>query len=220
MSDPIELASVHVALGQMTILCGVQFALRRGEVAVLLGASGCGKTTLLHALGGLLAPTRGRVIWEGRDVFALGRERDSLRGRTLGFVFQRHTLLPELTALENVQFPGRVLGIGESRGRAEELLAAVGLAQRQKSLPAELSGGEQQRVAIARALLCRPPFLLADEPTGNLDGAAAERVRKLLFALARERGSGLLVATHDGSFAAGADRVLRLERGQLREVGR
>jgi ABC-type lipoprotein export system ATPase subunit len=213
----MELAMATVVLGGQTILSDLSFRLNQGDVAVLLGASGCGKTTFLHLLGGLLPPARGRVLWDDDDIFQKKRGLELLRGRTVGFVFQRPLLFGEMTVGENVQFPGRIAGLANCAERARELLAAVGLADRINSVPRELSGGEQQRVAIARALLCRPPFLLADEPTGNLDGEAAEWVRNLLFSLPRELGSGLLVATHNSCFLAGAGRVLRLERQRLVE---
>jgi lipoprotein-releasing system ATP-binding protein len=218
LPNRLTMRGVTVSYGDRPVLRGVDLAVDRGTVALLLGSSGSGKTSLLHALGGLLRPAEGEVLWG--DTVPWGR--DALRGRIFGFIFQQHTLLPSMTVGENVLLPWRVRGLGPvaaGRRRAEETLAAVGLADRIGALPYELSGGERQRVSIARALILRPPFLLADEPTGSLDGESAARVRALLLSLAREFGAGLLIASHDGRFAGGVDRVYLLENGalQLRE---
>jgi predicted ABC-type transport system involved in lysophospholipase L1 biosynthesis ATPase subunit len=202
------------------VLCSVDFSLSVGESCVLLGPSGCGKTTLVHLLGGLLRPSCGDIFWGSHRLWSAGRSVENRRrGRWIGFVFQCHTLLPEMTVWENILFPSRVAGgrdFSAAAGRAEELLDRVGLLGRRRSFPRDLSGGEQQRVAIARALLCRPQFLLADEPTGSLDGISSASVRDLLFDLCGRDGSGLLIVTHDALFIPRADRTVTLEGGHLR----
>ncbi len=184
----------------------------------MVGRSGSGKSTLLHLAAGIDLPTRGEVLIDGRPLAGLGdRERSLLRRRCVGLVFQFFHLLPHLSVLENVCLPGWVAGDApdEVRRRARALLARVDLAERESDLAGRLSGGEMQRVAICRALLRRPPLLLADEPTGNLDEGAATRVLDLLLRLAREDGSGLLLVTHSPEQAALADAVLRLRDGRL-----
>ncbi|MDR0679129.1 MAG: ATP-binding cassette domain-containing protein [Puniceicoccales bacterium] len=198
------------------VLDGVNFVLRSGESCVLKGRSGCGKTSFLHVLGGLLEPSGGQVLWDGRVIFAA--KQNVLRGRTIGFIFQNHCLLPGLTALENVLLPWRIAGCGSFRSaksRAQKLLADVWLSGKEHSVPNSLSGGELQRVALARALLLRPPFLLADEPTGSLDGAAEIRVRDLLFDLCRREGAGLLAVSHGEIFDDFVDRTATLEGGKI-----
>jgi lipoprotein-releasing system ATP-binding protein len=190
-----------------------------GEMVAVVGASGVGKSTLLHVLGGLDRPDSGVVEVGGR---ALGDLNDAglvaFRNRQVGFVFQFHHLLPEFTALENVEMPMRIGGLplGEARARAAELLARVGLAERVEHRPSMLSGGEQQRVAVARALVMRPALLLADEPTGDLDEPTAESLHALLRQMHAEHGLTSVIATHNPKLAAACDRVLRLEGGQLR----
>jgi lipoprotein-releasing system ATP-binding protein len=202
----------------LEVLTGVDIAVQRGEVVAIVGASGSGKSTLLHLLGALDKPTGGEVLLDGVAHAALSEEqRDALRNRRVGFVFQFHHLLREFTALENVMMPLLIAGIPEprARSRAEELLAAVGLAGRMSHRAPQLSGGEQQRCAVARALANDPQVVLADEPSGNLDHANSDRLHDLLFGLARDLETALVVVTHNRALAERADRILLLEDGRL-----
>jgi len=202
----------------VTAIAGVDLEVAAGEAIFVAGPSGSGKSTLLHLLGALDRADRGAVEIEGRDVAALGeRRRALLRRERLGFVFQAFHLVPVLSALENVEYPLWIAGVGraERRERAAAMLAAVGLAARERHRPEELSGGERQRVAVARALVHRPAAVLADEPTGNLDSASARTVVELLLALHRERGAALVVATHDAELLARAPRRLTLRDGRV-----
>ena len=200
------------------VLSGVDLAVARGEFVAIVGASGSGKSTLLHLLGALDTPTSGQVRLDGlmygeQTAAALA----AVRNRKIGFVFQFHHLLREFSALENVMMPLLIAGEAESRARsrAEELLAAVGLAGRMTHRPSQLSGGEQQRAAVARALAADPRVVLADEPSGNLDHANSERLHELFARLAREFETALVVVTHNRLLAGRADRVLSLEGGRL-----
>ena len=200
------------------VLSGVDLAVSRGEFVAIVGASGSGKSTLLHLLGALDTPTGGTVRLDGQAFSDLGAtELAQVRNRKIGFVFQFHHLLREFTALENVMMPLLIAGEPESaaRSRAEELLAAVGLAGRMSHRPGALSGGEQQRTAVARALAADPLVVLADEPSGNLDHGNSERLHLLFARLSREFETALVVVTHNRSLAARADRVLSLENGRL-----
>jgi lipoprotein-releasing system ATP-binding protein len=205
----------------ITVLNGVDLNVARGEMVAIVGASGAGKSTLLHVLGALDTPGRGYVVIDGEP--AQGRSDEALallRNRKVGFVFQFHHLLREFSALENVMMPLRIAGhdVRRARGRAEELLARVGLEGRMQHRPSELSGGEQQRTAVARALAMDPAVLLADEPSGNLDHANAERLHDLFATLARDLEIGMIVVTHNRSLAARANRVLQLADGKLTET--
>jgi len=218
----VDLGKVYAMPGaNLTVLSGLHFRPRRGALTAVVGASGAGKSTLLHILGTLDRPTSGQVLFEGQDLFALsGRELAQFRNRSIGFVFQFHYLLPEFTALENVMMPGLVSRRPreEVQARAVKLLEIVGLADRMEHRPSELSGGEQQRVAVARALQNAPSVLLADEPSGNLDGSSSRELHGLLENLVREHGQTTIVATHDDRLAARADEVYRLENGGLHRV--
>ncbi len=196
-------------------LAGVSLHVRPGEFTAVHGPSGCGKTTLLLVAGGLLAPDSGRVEVGGEDLYALSPGRRArVRAAKIGFVFQQFHLLPYLSVLENVLAPTLALRTGGAEGRARELLERLGLGPRARHKPNELSAGEQQRTALARALLNKPGLLLADEPTGNLDEAAAEEVLKGLEEFARSGGAVLLV-THNPKAVARAGRALRMENGKL-----
>ena len=206
--------------GHVTIqvLRGVNFAVQPGEIVALLGPSGSGKSTLLQAVGLLEGGFEGSIRLAGREASALDDDgRTAFRRDTLGFVYQFHHLLPDFDALENVLLPQIIHGADPeaARARAGELLGKLGLGQRLDHRPSKLSGGEQQRVAVARALANRPPLVLADEPTGNLDEATADRVLAEFLALVRGEGSAALVATHNERLAAKMDRVVRLHEGVL-----
>ena len=206
----------------MTILHDISFQVRQGESVAIVGASGSGKSTLLGLLAGLDTPSAGTVRLDGVNLADLDEDgRAALRGRLLGFVFQSFQLLPALSAIENVMLPlelngqGRDAASGSARQQAEAMLTRVGLAHRLNHYPKHLSGGEQQRVALARAFVVRPRILLADEPTGNLDGATGTQVIDLMFEMNAEQGATLILVTHDNGLANRCGRILRLASGRL-----
>jgi lipoprotein-releasing system ATP-binding protein len=204
----------------LEVLRGVDLDLRRGEIVGLVGPSGSGKSSLLHAAGLLEQPSSGQVLMDGEDVTALGDDaRTTLRLHRIGFVYQFHHLLPEFSAMDNVALPAMITGKSRAaaRTRAGELLTSLGMADRLEHQPAQLSGGEQQRVAIARALVNRPRLILADEPTGNLDPGTSALVFKSLYELVRREGVSALIATHNLELADYMDRVLSLQDGRLVE---
>ncbi len=202
----------------LEVLRGVNLEVRRGEFLALRGASGAGKSTLLHLIGGLDTPNAGEIHFDGQNLGAFSTsELTHFRNRRVGFVFQAYHLLPELNALENVCLPARMARtpVGRAAARGRVLLAWVGLQDRMDHKPYELSGGEQQRVAIARALINEPELLLADEPTGNLDSHTGGEIIQLLKNLRAEKQTTLVIATHDASVAAHAERVVELVDGQI-----
>jgi len=225
VSDPIlEARSVHKSFRQgpvtLEVLQGIAVRVHTGERIAIVGSSGSGKTTLLQILGGLDRPTTGHVLIDGQDIHEQSeQERGALRNRALGFVYQFHHLLPEFTALENVAMPllVRRMKVSEAKDRARKILDRVGLGQRLSHRPDQLSGGERQRAAVARALVTEPKIVLADEPTGNLDGTNAEAVFALMLELNRELGTSLIVVTHDMRLASRMERIYAIERGVLTE---
>jgi lipoprotein-releasing system ATP-binding protein len=205
---------------QVEVLKGIDLTFFKGERAAIVGASGVGKTTLLHILGTLDRPTSGKVVYEGKDIYALNEKELALfRNREIGFVFQFHHLLPEFNALENTMMPCLIRGMSKKEGasQAESILSLVGLKNRLTHKPGELSGGEQQRVAVARALVLDRKLLLADEPTGNLDTKTGEAVFDLLQELNQIKGVTLIVVTHNLKLAARLSRQIHLVDGKTME---
>jgi len=210
--------TIDTGTHRVEILRGVDLELPAGQFVAIMGASGSGKSTLLGLLAGLDTPTAGKVIIDGVDITGLNEDKLALvRGRKIGFVFQSYQLIPTLTAEENVLLPYELSGGDVAAGmtRARELLTNVGLADRMDHYPVQLSGGEQQRVALARAFMCKPPILMADEPTGNLDSVNGAHVLDLLISLNQREGTTLVLVTHDRALASRADRIVTLSDGQV-----
>lgn len=212
--------SYYDGFTELPVLKGVDLKVKKAEVIAVVGASGVGKSTLLHLLGGLDRPTEGTIFYEGEDIFALNdQELDRFRNEEIGFIFQFHHLLPEFTALENVAMAGLIARqtSGVAHNRAKELLEYVGLGERLEHRPSELSGGERQRVAIARALVNQPKVVLADEPTGNLDQKTSDAVHDLLWTLNDQFDQTFIIVTHNQTLAQRADRLVQLVDGQVYE---
>jgi putative ABC transport system ATP-binding protein len=210
--------SIPTATHRVDILRGIDLDIERGEFVAIMGPSGSGKSTLLGLLAGLDTPTSGRIILDGVDITGLNEDRMALlRGRKVGFVFQSYHLLPTVTAEENVLLPYELTGGNGMDGpkRARDLLASVGLLDRRDHYPIQLSGGEQQRVALARAFMVRPPILLADEPTGNLDTENGQHVLELLISLNQREKTTLVLVTHDAALSARASRRITLRDGRI-----
>jgi len=210
--------TIDTGTHRVEILRGISFDVHKGEFVAVMGASGSGKSTLLGLVAGLDTPTSGSIRIEGEEISRLDEDRLAvLRGRKIGFVFQSYQLIPTLTAEENVLLPAELAGEdpAPAQQRARELLKTVGLEQRLDHYPVQLSGGEQQRVALARAFVRKPPLLLADEPTGNLDSVNGRQVLELMLSMNRSEGATLLLVTHDRELAAHASRIITLRDGRI-----
>ena len=214
----IEIQGVTKSFGQLQVLKGIDLIIHKGEVVSIVGPSGAGKTTLLQIMGTLDKADTGRVLIDGTEVSALGeKELSAFRNRRIGFVFQFHQLLPEFTALENVMMPALIGGMHhtEARRKAKEMLALLGLADREEHKPAELSGGEKQRVAVDRALMNDPAVIFADEPSGSLDSRNKEELHQLFFDLRNRLGQTFVIVTHDESLAQLTDRTIHMVDGRI-----
>lgn len=209
--------SINSGSHVVEILRGISFDVPRGQFVAIMGASGSGKSTLLGLLAGLDTPTAGEILIDGADIARMEEDKLALlRGQKIGFVFQSYQLIPTLTAEENVLLPMELAGDGRGgRARSRDLLRQVGLGDRLDHYPVQLSGGEQQRVALARAFVLKPPILLADEPTGNLDSVNGSHVLELLFSLNRSEGTTLIMVTHDAALARQASRIITLTDGRI-----
>ncbi len=217
----IELSNIYKSYGSLNVLQGVSLSVGRGEIVAIVGPSGAGKTTLLQIAGSLDRPDSGSVIYDGVDITTLKEKRlAEFRNRNIGFIFQFHELLPEFTALENVAIPGLIGGRRrrEVTEEARNLLDILGLSDRLRHRPSELSGGEKQRVAIARALINSPRIVLADEPTGSLDSHNREEIHRIISDLCATRGQTFLIVTHDSTLAAIAHRVVNMDDGRVSSI--
>ena len=217
----IEVKNIWKSFGDLQVLKGVNLTVSKGEIVAIIGKSGAGKTTLLQIIGTLDRPTKGQVLIEGTDVFAMkDRELAAFRNKHIGFIFQFHQLLPEFTALENVCIPAMIAREKEAEymPRAQRLLTELGLADRMHHKPNQLSGGEKQRVAAARALMMSPDIILADEPTGSLDEKNKKELSELLLKLRKEYGQTILLVTHDKELAGIADRIIEIKDGVIEKT--
>ena len=214
----IQVENIYKSFGDLQVLKGVHLSVKKGEIVAIVGKSGAGKTTLLQIIGTLDRPAKGKVLIDGKDVFALNdKQLAAFRNRHIGFIFQFHQLLPEFTAIENVCIPAMIAREKEStyQPRAEKLLSDLGLSDRMNHKPNQLSGGEKQRVAAARALMMSPDIILADEPTGSLDEKNKKELADLLLQLRKEYGQTILLVTHDKELAAIADRIIEIKDGVI-----
>lgn len=217
-SPLVTLDSICKSFGSLQILKEITLSIHQGEITSIVGPSGAGKTTLLQIIGTLLKPDEGELSIDGVNPFALSAQKQAhFRNKQIGFVFQFHQLLPEFTAAENVAIPAMIAGMSKRQAlsEAEQLLTQLGLADRLKHRPAQLSGGEKQRTAVARALINRPTLILADEPSGSLDTQRKEELIELFFELRDQLGQTFLIVTHDEDFAQRADRTLSLQDGRI-----
>lgn len=214
----LEAKGIQKSYGKLPVLKNIDLYVRKGEIVAIVGASGAGKSTLLHILGTLDTPDNGKVYINQQDVFSQSSKSiAAFRNRSIGFVFQFHNLLPEFSAIENVMIPGFIAGRSEdeTRAKAHELLAMLGLGERINHKPSELSGGEQQRTAVARALINSPAMILADEPSGNLDSKNALELHDLFFKLRKDLGQTFVIVTHNPDLSRMADRRLEIRDGQI-----
>ena len=210
---------VDTSEGSLQILSPISFEVKSGESVAIIGASGSGKSTLLGLLAGLDQVTEGEIFLDGEGLHSMGEEeRAALRGNKVGFIFQSFMLVQSLTALENVMLPAEIAGLDNPKALAMNILEQVGLKHRAHHFPNQLSGGEQQRVAIARAFITSPKILFADEPTGNLDAKNSAKIESLLFQMNREKGTTLVLVTHDNELAEHCDRQLTMNAGELVET--
>ena len=217
----IEIKNIKKSFGSLQVLKGIDLSIGKGEIVSIVGPSGAGKTTLLQIIGTLDRPDSGSVYVDNIDVTQLSQKKLSdFRNRHIGFVFQFHQLLPEFTAIENIMIPAYIAGVStkEARRRAEELLQFMGLSDRAKHKPNELSGGEKQRVAVARALINNPNVILADEPSGSLDSKNKEELHQLFFDLRDKYGQTFVIVTHDEQLASITDRTIHMRDGQLENL--
>ncbi len=214
----IEVKDIHKSFNDLEVLKGVNLTVEKGEIVAIIGKSGAGKTTLLQIIGTLDRPSKGKIIIDNTDVFAMNEtELAAFRNRNIGFIFQFHQLLPEFSALENVCIPAMIAREKEEeyKPRAVKLLTDLGLAERMNHKPNELSGGEKQRVAAARALMMQPAIILADEPTGSLDEKNKQELSQLLLHMRQIYGQTILLVTHDKELASMADRVIEIKDGRI-----